>query len=124
LKAQGDGRDMKIIVTSDGAGRTSHADRALPGQVADQGAVTRALAVGLAGVKEPRRGHDPGRAIRDLAVCLPTAVTRSAIPAAQRDQAEPVGAVASDPGVVIASSARVTACVASKAEPGPDPPQI
>ena len=39
-------------------------------QVADRLGLTRSLSLRLAGVKQRRRGHDPGRVIRDLAVML------------------------------------------------------
>jgi hypothetical protein len=48
----------------------SHAGSALLAQVADQLGLTRALSLRLAGCKQRRRGHDPGRVIRDLAVML------------------------------------------------------
>jgi hypothetical protein len=39
-------------------------------QVADKVGPTRALSLRLAAVKQRRRGHDPGRVVRDLAVML------------------------------------------------------
>src|SRR5271170_2232953 len=65
-----DGRPVTVEVTADGAGLVSHAGTALLGQVADKLGLTRALSTRLAGVKQRRRGHDPGRVIRDLAVML------------------------------------------------------
>jgi hypothetical protein len=94
LKVQRDGRDLNVVVTSDGAGLVSHAGSALLGQVADKVALTRALSVGLAaGVKERRRGHDPGRVVRDLAVMLADGGDAVCDPGAQRDQAVLFGAV-------------------------------
>ncbi len=65
-----DGRPVTVEVTSDGAGLVSHAGSALVAQVADKVGLTRALSRGLAGIKQRRRGHDPGRVFRDLAVML------------------------------------------------------
>jgi hypothetical protein len=39
-------------------------------KIADELGLTRALSLRLAGLKQRRRGHDPGRVIRDLAVML------------------------------------------------------
>ena len=63
-----DGRSVTVEVTSDGAGLVSHAGSALVAQVAEKVGLTGALSRGLAGLKQRRRGHDPGRVIRDLAV--------------------------------------------------------
>jgi hypothetical protein len=52
LKVQRDGRDLKVVVTSDGAGLVSHAGSALLGQVADKVGLTRALSTRLAGIKK------------------------------------------------------------------------
>src|ERR1035437_5293278 len=64
------GRPVTVEVTSDGAGLDSHAGSALLAQVADRVGLTGALSLRLAGVKQRRRGQDPGRVIRDLAVML------------------------------------------------------
>src|ERR1700681_1977484 len=74
-----DGRPVTVEVTSDGAGLVSHAGTALLAQVADKLGLTLALSVRLAGVKQRRRGHAPGRVIRDLAVMSPTAARASRI---------------------------------------------
>jgi Transposase DDE domain group 1 len=70
LKVMRDGRRVTVEVTADGAGLVSHAGSALLGQVADQLGLTRALSTRLRVLKQRRRGHDPGRVIRDLAVML------------------------------------------------------
>jgi hypothetical protein len=70
LRVQRDGRDFTVEVTSDGEGLVSHAGSALLAQVADKLGLTRALSLRLSAVKQRRRGHDPGRVIRDLAVML------------------------------------------------------
>jgi hypothetical protein len=48
----------------------SRAGTALVAQVADKVGLTSSLSLRLAGIKQRRRGHDPGRVIRDLAVML------------------------------------------------------
>lgn len=96
MKVQRDGRDLKVVVTSDGAGLVSHAGSALLGQVADKVGLTRSLSLGLAGVKERRRGHDPGKVIRDLAVMLADGGDAVCDLGAVRDQGMLFGAVASD----------------------------
>jgi len=70
LRVMRDGRPVTVEVTADGAGLVSHAGTALLGQVADKLGLTCALSTRLAGLKQRRRGHDPGRVIRDLAVRL------------------------------------------------------
>jgi hypothetical protein len=70
LKVMRDGRLVTVEVTADGAGLVSHAGSALLVQVADAVGLTRALSRRLAAIKQRRRGHDPGRVIRDLAVML------------------------------------------------------
>ena len=63
-------RSFTVDIASDGEGLVSHAGAALLAEVADRVGLTRALSVGLAGVRERRGRHDPGRVIRDLAVML------------------------------------------------------
>jgi Transposase DDE domain group 1 len=65
-----DGRPVTVDVTADGAGLVSHAGSALLAQVADKLGLTRAMSLRLAALKQRRRGHDPGRVLRDLAVML------------------------------------------------------
>jgi hypothetical protein len=48
----------------------SHAGSALLAQVADTLGLTRGLSRRLVGLKQRRRGHNPGRVIRDIAVML------------------------------------------------------
>ena len=48
----------------------AHAGSALLAQVTDKLGVTGALWLRLAGIKQRRRGYDPGRVIRELAVML------------------------------------------------------
>lgn len=96
MKVQRDGRDFTVDVTADGEGLVSHAGSALLAEVADKTGLTRALSVGLAGMRERRSGHDPGRVVRDLAVMLADGGDCLADLGAVRDQAPLFGEVASD----------------------------
>jgi hypothetical protein len=91
-----DGRAVTVEVTSDGAGLVSHAGTALVAGVADRLGLTRALSLRLVGVKQRRRGHDPGRVIRDLAVMLADGGECVSDLGAVRDQDALFGGVASD----------------------------
>jgi Transposase DDE domain group 1 len=96
LQVMRDGRPVTVEVTSDGAGLVSHAGTALVAQVADKLGLTRALSLRLAVLKARRRGHDPGRVIRDLAVMLASGGECVSDLGAVRDQAALFGPVASD----------------------------
>jgi Transposase DDE domain group 1 len=96
LKVMRDGRPVTVEVTADGAGLVSHAGTALLARVADKLGLTKALSLRLAGIKQRRRGHDPGRVIRDLAVMLADGGECVSDLGAQRDQAALFGPVASD----------------------------
>jgi hypothetical protein len=96
LKVMRDGRWVTVEVTSDGAGLVSHAGSALLAQVADRVGLTRALSQRLGAVKQRRRGHDPGRVIRDLAVMLADGGECVSDLGAVRDQQALFGPVASD----------------------------
>jgi Transposase DDE domain group 1 len=96
LRVMRDGRPVTVEVTSDGAGLLSHAGTALLGQVADKLGLTGALSLRLATVKQRRRGHDPGRVIRDLAVMLADGGGCVSDLGAVRDQGSLFGPVASD----------------------------
>jgi hypothetical protein len=74
----------------------SHAGSALLAQVADKLGLTNALSWRLAGIKQRRRGHDPGRVIRDLAVMLADGGECVSDLGAIREQDALFGAVASD----------------------------
>src|SRR3954469_8871887 len=91
-----DGRPVTVEVAADGAGLVSHAGSALLAQMADKLGLTRALSLRLAALKQRRRGHDPGRVIRDLAVMLADGGECVADLAAVRDQEALFGSVASD----------------------------
>jgi DDE family transposase len=96
LKVMRDGRQITVEVTADGAGLVSHAGSALLAQVADKVGLTNALSLRLAGIKQRRRGHDPGRVIRDVAVTLADGGECVADLGAIRDQQALFGPVASD----------------------------
>jgi hypothetical protein len=59
-----------VEVTADGAGLVSHAGVALLVELADRAGLTDALSDALAGTRERRSAHDPGRVLRDVAVML------------------------------------------------------
>jgi DDE family transposase len=96
LKVTRDGRLVTVDVTADGTGLVSHAGSALLAQVADKLGLTRALSLRLGSLKQRRRGHDPGRVIRDLAVMLADGGECVADLGAVRDQQALFGPVASD----------------------------
>src|SRR5215210_3822470 len=91
-----DGRPVTVEVTADGAGLVSHAGSALVAQVADKLGLTKALSVRLGSIRQRRRGHDPGRVIRDLAVMLADGGECVSDLGAVRDQQALFGPVASD----------------------------
>src|SRR3954471_13582644 len=91
-----DGRLITVEVTADGAGLVSRAGSALLAQGADKLGLTKALSLRLATIKQRRRGHDPGRVIRDLAVMLADGGECVADLGAVRDQQVLFGPVASD----------------------------
>jgi hypothetical protein len=96
LKVMRDGRPVTVEVTADGEGLVSHAGSALLAQVADKVGLTRALSLRLAAIKQRRRGHDPGRVIRDLAVMLADGGECVSDLGGVRDQEALFGKVASD----------------------------
>ena len=96
MKVMRDGRPVTVEVTADGPGLVSHAGTALLGQVADKLGLTSALSVRLAASKQRRRGHDPGRVVRDLAVMLADGGECVSDLGATRDQDALFGEVASD----------------------------
>ena len=96
MKVMRDGRPVTVEVTADGAGLVSHAGSALLAQVADKLGLSRALSLRLAGMKQRRRGHDPGRVILDLAVMLADGGECVSDLGGLRDQEALFGLVASD----------------------------
>jgi hypothetical protein len=96
LRVMRDGRPVTVEVTADGAGLVSHVGSALLARVADRLGLTRALSRRLGAIKQRRRGHDPGRVIRDLAVMLADGGECVSDLGAVRDQEALFGPVASD----------------------------
>jgi hypothetical protein len=105
---QRDGRRFTVEVASDGAGLVSHAGAGLLAEAADRLGLTAALSEGLAGMRERRGGHDPGRVVRDLAVMLADGGDCLADLRAVREQEPLFGPVASD-----ATAFRVVAAIAA-----------
>lgn len=85
-----------VQVVADGEGLTSRAGTALVASLADRVGLTAALAEALAGLRERRSRHDPGRVLRDLALMLADGGDCLADLRALRDQETLFGAVASD----------------------------
>lgn len=79
----------------DGRGVASHVGTRLLADVADAAGVTAAYAEALAGVRERRSRHDPGRVLTDLAVMLADGGEAISDLAVLRDQPDLFGAVAS-----------------------------
>jgi hypothetical protein len=96
LKVQRDGRSVTVEVVADGDGLVSHAGAGLVAEAADRLGLTAELSDALAGVRERRGRHDPGRVIRDLAVMLADGGDCLSDLRAVRDQARLFGSVASD----------------------------
>ena len=96
MQVMRDGRPVTVEVTSDGAGLVSHAGSVLFAQVADKLGLTNGLSLRLAGLKQRRRGHDPGRVICDLAVMLADGGECVSDLGGQRDQEALFGPVASN----------------------------
>jgi hypothetical protein len=87
----------KIIVTGDGRGLVGHAGARLLADLADVTGVTSAFGEALAGLRQRRGGHDPGRVAVDLAVMLADGGEAIADLAVLRNEAALFGPVASDP---------------------------
>jgi Transposase DDE domain group 1 len=96
LRVTRGGRCFTVGIAPDGEGLVSHAGAALLAEVADRTGLTRELSRALAGVRERRARHDPGRVIRDLAVMLADGGDCLSDLRAVRDQRPLFGPVASD----------------------------
>jgi hypothetical protein len=96
LRVQRDGRGLTVDVVADGEGVVSHAGAALLVEAADRLEFTSGFSRALAGVRERRGRHDPGRVVRDLAVMLADGGDCLADLRAVRDRQSLLGAVASD----------------------------
>jgi DDE family transposase len=93
---QRDGRRFTVDVAADGDGLVSHAGAVLLAEAADRLGLTAALSRALAGMRERRGKHDPGRVVRDLAVMLADGGDCLSDLRAVRDQQVLFGPVASD----------------------------
>ena len=97
MRVQRDGRQITVTVAADGDDRTvNHAGAALLAECADRVGLTRALSDTLAGLRQRRSAHDPGRVVRDLAVMLADGGDALCDLRALRDQPALFGAVASN----------------------------
>ena len=97
MRVQRDGRPVTVTVTADGDDQTvNHAGAALLAETADRLGLTAALSGGLAGLRQRRAGHDPGRVVRDLAVMLADGGDALCDLRTLRDQRALFGRVASD----------------------------
>jgi DDE family transposase len=83
------------MVTTDGTGVVSHVGSRLLAGMADRGGLTEAFSDALAGLRERRSGHDPGRVLTDLAVLLADGGRAISDLAVLRDQPVLFGPVAS-----------------------------
>ena len=86
----------RLQVVADAEGLTSRAGTALVSGMADRIGLTAGLSEALAGVRERRSRHDPGRVVHDLALTLADGGDCLADLRALRDQETLFGAVASD----------------------------
>jgi hypothetical protein len=91
------GARPRIVVSADGRGVVGHAGVRLLTDVADVTGLTGACSDALAGLRQRRGGHDPGRIAVDLAVTLADGGETISDLAVLRDQAALFGPVASDP---------------------------
>jgi hypothetical protein len=94
---QATGTRPKIVAVADGRGVVGHAGTRLLADVADATGLTGAFVEALAGVRQRRAGHDPGRVAMDLTVMLADGGEAIADLAVLREQPELFGSVASDP---------------------------
>lgn len=86
----------RLQVVADAQGLTSRAGTALVAGVADRVGLTAGISDALAGLRERRSRHDPGRVVRDLALTLADGGDCLADLRALRDQESLFGPVASD----------------------------
>ena len=86
----------RLEVVADAEGLTSRAGTALVAGVADRVGLTASLSEALAGVRERRSRHDPGRVVRDLVLALADGGDCLSDLRALRDQPTLFGEIASD----------------------------
>ncbi len=91
----GSARRPKIVISGGGSGVVSHAGSRLLAELADRAGVTGLFGDVLAGLRERRSGHDPGRVLVDLAVMLADGGTTISDLAVLRNQPDLFGPVAS-----------------------------
>ncbi len=91
----GSARRPKIVISGGGSGVVSHAGSRLLAELADRAGVTGLFSGVLAGLRERRSGHDPGRVLVDLAVMLADGGTTISDLAVLRNQPDLFGPVAS-----------------------------
>jgi len=91
----GNSHRPKIVFSGGGSGVVSHAGSRLLAELADRAGVTGLFGDVLAGLRERRAGHDPGRVLVDLAVMLVDGGTTISDLAVLRNQPELFGPVAS-----------------------------
>jgi hypothetical protein len=91
------GTRPKIVVSADGRGVVGHVGARLLADVAEVTGLTSACGDALAGVRQRRGGHDPGRVAVDVAVMLADGGEAISDLAVLRDQEALFGPVASDP---------------------------
>ncbi len=84
-----------VTVSGDGSGVVSHAGSRLLADLADRSGLTGGLADVLAGLRQRRGGHDPGRVLVDLAVLLAGGGTTITDLSVLRNQPDLFGAVGS-----------------------------
>jgi hypothetical protein len=87
----------KITAAGDGPGVVGHAGARLLADLADTTGLTSGFSQALAGLRQRRRGHDPGRITVDVAVILADGGEAIADLAVRRNEAGLFGSVASDP---------------------------
>jgi hypothetical protein len=85
----------RITVTADGQGVASHAGTRLLGDLADAAGMSAAFSDALAGLRQRRSCHDPGRVLVDVAVMLADGGEAISDLAVLRDQPGLFGSVAS-----------------------------
>lgn len=93
---QREGLVDKLDVRADATGQVGHAGSALLAGVADRVGLTRVLSAAMAPTRQRASAHDPGVVLRDLVVMLADGGECLADLAAQRDQVDLFGNVASD----------------------------
>ncbi|MEV8518045.1 IS1380 family transposase [Dactylosporangium sp. NPDC051484] len=91
------GTRPKIVVSADGRGVVGHAGARLLADVAEVTGLTSACGDALAGLRQRRGVHDPGRVAVDIAVMLADGGEAISDLAVLRDQTQLFGPVASDP---------------------------